>query len=269
MELDKKLLHRIMNDDNMSSRHTVGKKYGLGKRLASYYWYIAQNYQSILGKSAKERRMLIIGDLHAPFIREGYLEFCKKIYSKHDCNEVMFTGDLIDNHFSSYHETDPDGHSAGLELEKAKSQIKDWYEAFPVANVCIGNHDALPARKAMTAGLSNHWIKPISEVVKTPNWTYAEEFIVDGNKYCHGTGRKARNRAKDDMISVIQGHYHSESYLEYLVGQNYKIFAMQIGCGVMQKAYAMAYGRNFKKMHINCGVILENGTLPILEFMEL
>ena len=42
---------------------------------------------------------------------------------------------------------------------------------------------------------------------------------------------------------------------------------MQIGCGVDDKAYAMAYGKNFAKNHINCGVII-NGN-PILEYMKL
>ena len=47
------------------------------------------------------------------------------------------------------------------------------------------------------------------------------------------------------------------------------MFAMQIGCGVDDRSYAMAYGKHFDKMHINCGVVLENGTLPILEYQKL
>ena len=42
---------------------------------------------------------------------------------------------------------------------------------------------------------------------------------------------------------------------------------MQLGCGVDDKAYAMAYGKNFSKNHINCGVII--GDTPIIEYMEL
>lgn len=269
MKLDLELLHRIMSDTTMKSRHTVAVKYNLGKRAASYYWFISQNYGAINGAPKDERRVLSVGDLHAPFIKEGYLEFCKEIYVKYACTEVVFTGDIIDSHYSSYHETDPDGHAAGEELARAKKQIKEWHSIFPHSKVCIGNHDAIPNRKAMTAGLSAQWIRKIGDVLDTPTWEYAEEFFIDGNKYCHGTGRKAKPRAKDDLISVIQGHYHSESYVEHFVGQRYKIFALQVGCGVDHKAYAMAYGRNFKKMHLNCGVILENGTLPILEYMKL
>lgn len=47
------------------------------------------------------RNVLVIGDLHAPFIKEGYLEFCKEIYIKHNCNEVVFMGGIVDSHFQA------------------------------------------------------------------------------------------------------------------------------------------------------------------------
>lgn len=212
---------------------------------------------------------LIIGDLHAPFTRAGYLDFCKEIRDKYFCNNIIFIGDLVDNHFSSFHDTDPDGHGAAEELRLAKLQLQEWYKAFPVAKVCIGNHDLIPIRKSFNAGLSKMWIKSISEVLNTPNWEYEEEFLIDDVLYVHGTGRKAINRMQADLISVVQGHYHSESYIQYAVGKFKKMFAMQLGCGVDDKSYAMAYGKHFDKMHINCGVVLDGGNLPILEYMKL
>lgn len=282
MELKLSVLREILTMAIVPSRTKLGEQFGLSDRVAGYYKFAADNAKLITGAvndgvlsvpddivDNTEKRVLVIGDLHTPFSRYGYLQFCQEIYNKYNCNKVVFIGDLIDNHYSSYHESDPDGHSAGAELLKAKEEMLNWYRAFPKAKVCIGNHDAIPYRKAMTAGLSATWLKTIEEVIETPNWEFSEEFIIDGNMYCHGLGRKARQRAKSDLISVIQGHYHSESYIEYFVGRRYKIFAMQIGCGVNDKAYGMAYGRHFNKMHINCGVVLENGQLPILEFMKL
>lgn len=224
--------------------------------------------QSIRNESIGSR-VLVVGDLHAPFIKAGYLEFCESIYKKYSCNRVVFIGDIIDNHYSSYHETNPDGMSAGTELLKAKAEIALWYKVFPSAKVCLGNHDLISDRKSMSSGLSASWIKTIDEVLETPGWEYSEEFTIDNVMYIHGTGRKARTRTRKDLTSIVQGHYHSESYIEYYVGNNFKIFAMQIGCGVERKSYAMAYARHFDKPHINCGVVLENGTLPIIEYMDL
>lgn len=217
----------------------------------------------------KTNRVLIVGDLHVPFERTGYFEFCKNIYIKYNCNKVIFIGDLIDNHFSSFHDTDPDGHSAGEELRLAKLSIAKWYKTFPKAKVCLGNHDNIPIRKAFNTGVSTAWIKSVGEVLDTPDWEYEEEFILDNILYTHGIGRKAFARMQADLTSVVQGHYHSESYIQYSVGRSYKLFAMQVGCGIDDKSYAMAYGKHFNKMHINCGVVLENGKLPILEYMDL
>ena len=85
----------------------------------------------------KERRILIIGDLHAPFTLEGYLEHCQEVYANYNCNQVIYIGDILDNHAFSYHEPDPSGLSAGNELKLAKKFVKDWYKAFPIADVLI------------------------------------------------------------------------------------------------------------------------------------
>ena len=68
--------------------------------------------------------VLVIGDIHAPFERKEYLQFCKDQYKKHNCNKVVFIGDIIDNHYSSYHETDADGLGGDTELSLAIKSIK-------------------------------------------------------------------------------------------------------------------------------------------------
>ena len=45
----------------------------------------------------KENRILVIGDLHAPFDLDGYFEHCKEVYAKYNCNKVVFIGDVIGN----------------------------------------------------------------------------------------------------------------------------------------------------------------------------
>jgi len=96
---------------------------------------------------ANERRKLIIPDLHAPFVEPGFFEHCRDIYHKWNCNSVHFTGDLLDNSFSSFHEIAPDGKSAGDELALAIEQIKPFWEEWKEATVCIGNHDAIISRR--------------------------------------------------------------------------------------------------------------------------
>ena len=211
-------------------------------------------------------RTLIVGDLHIPFQKSGYLRFCKKINKKYKCNNVVFAGDILDNHYSSFHQTDPDGYGGSEELRLAKKMIQKWYEAFPHASICAGNHDSIPNRQAFKAGLSNHWMRPIKEVLDVPNWTFADEWIFDDVKYVHGLGRNAKSRCQQDLISVCQGHYHSESYIHFFQGETKRLFALQIGSGIDGKSYAFEYAKHYKPMHLNCGVVVD-GVLPIIEYM--
>ncbi len=216
-----------------------------------------------------DRNVLVVGDLHLPFSKAGYLEFCVEQYKKHNCTDVVFIGDIIDNHYSSFHEADPDGHGAGDELDKAYVELAKWKKAFPVAKVCLGNHDLIPNRKAFSAGLSNRWIRSISDVFKLDGWEFAEEFEIDNVVYTHGTGSKAFKKATDDMCSYVCGHWHTELSVTYKVGRRFKIFGVQAGCGVDVKSYAMAYGKYFKKPAIGCALIKENGKVALVESMEM
>lgn len=202
-----------------------------------------------------EDRILVIGDLHEPFCLDGYLAHCKSVYSKYNCNKVIFIGDVIDNHYSSFHEQDPDGLGAGDELDLAIKRLSRWYKAFPVADVCIGNHDRIITRKAFAGGVPKRWIKELADVLETPNWTFGTRFVYNDVQYIHGESGRATKKAKDDMQSTVQGHRHTEMFTEFSVGANHKVFGCAVGCGIDSSSYAMAYGKNFKKPAIGCAVI--------------
>jgi predicted phosphodiesterase len=213
--------------------------------------------------------ILVIGDLHAPFTLPKYLQFCREQQEIHDCGTVIFIGDIIDNHFSSYHESDPDGYSAGEELDRAIDMISDWYHTFPKATVIIGNHDRLVYRKAYSSGVSKKWIREYKDVLNTSGWDFVENIEIFNININHGEGGTARNRIKSELQSQIQGHLHTQLYVDFLVGATFIVFGMQVGCGVDVKSYAMAYGKNYKKPAIGCGVVLNKGTLPIAIPMKM
>ena len=216
----------------------------------------------------EERRILVIGDIHAPFELDGYFEFCKETYANYNCNQVIFIGDLIDNHFASYHSTDPNALGGGTELEYAIDDIKKWYKEFPVADVLIGNHDRIIMRKAFDSAIPKQWIKSYNEVLGTPEWNWTERIVYDNIQFVHGEGGTARTKAKNDMQSTVQGHIHTQAYTEWMVGRNFRVFGMQVGCGVDGDSYATAYAKNFKKQAIGCGVVLD-GKVAINELMDL
>lgn len=214
-------------------------------------------------------RVLVIGDIHAPFDLDGYLDFCKETYERYNCNKVVFIGDVIDNHYSSYHETDADGMGGGAELAFAIKKLAPYYKAFPEAKVMWGNHDRLIMRKAQTGGIPAEWIKSMSEVLQVPKWEFMYDYYLDGVRYTHGDGSgKAKSACVRDMQSTVTGHYHTDFYVNYHVGANRRVFGMAVGCGIDDRTYAMGYAKGGKKSAIGCGVVLD-GTTAIAVPMKL
>ena len=188
----------------------------------------------------KETRVLVIGDLHEPFCLDGYLDHCKKTYAEYN---------------SSYHEADPNGLGAGDELEFAIRKLKRWHNAFPKLDLTIGNHDRLIRRKAFSGGIPKQWIKEYSDVLNVKGWNFTERVVIDNVQYIHGESGAALKKAKDDMMSTVQGHRHTEMGTTWACGANFKIFGCAVGCGINHEKYAFAYGKNFKKPSIGCAVV--------------
>ena len=218
-----------------------------------------QQLKALESLRRKERRILVIGDLHCPFEKEGYFEFCLETYDRFNCNQVLLIGDLVDSHATSRHETDPDGMSAKTELERAIEDLQKWSEAFPVATVIIGNHDRVVMRRAFSSSIPSMWIKSFNEVLGT-SWDWTERAEFDGVQFVHGEGGTARTKAKNDMQSTVQGHIHTQAYVEHFCGNRNRIWAMQVGCGLDRDSYAAAYSKHYKKQAIGCGVVIGGHT---------
>lgn len=219
----------------------------------------AQQKKALDYLRAKERRILVIGDLHCPFELDGYFEFCLDTYDRFACNQVIFIGDLIDSHATSRWESDPNGMSPKTELEQAIADLQKWREAFPVADVIVGNHDRVVMRRAFSSSIPSMWIKSFNEVLGT-SWNWSERMEYDGVQYVHGEGGTARTKAKNDLQSTVQGHIHTQAYVEWMVGNRTKLFSMQVGCGLDRETYAAAYAKHYKKQAIGCGVVIGGHT---------
>ena len=220
-------------------------------------------------READTRNILVVGDLHEPFCLDGYLDFCLEQYETWNCTDTIFIGDIIDNHYTSFHEIDIEAEYTGKqELEVAINRIARWYKAFPDATVILGNHDRMIMRKAQTSLIPSKWIKSYKEVLEVPNWDFVDRLEIDGVQYIHGEAGTARTKCRADMQNTIQGHLHTQCYIEHYCGQNFRVFGMQVGCGIDHDSYAMAYAKRGKKPAIACGVVL-GGNIPINLLMPL
>ena len=212
-----------------------------------------------------KKNVLVIGDLHLPFCMPGYLEWCQEQQQLWDCGTVIFIGDLADFHYASFHNIEHNALGGATEYEKMLEELGRWTTAFPVAKVTVGNHDLIPFRKGFAGGLTERMMKSWRQLFNAPKgWDFAEKFIIDGVLYTHGTSA-AIPRMVNSRISVVQGHLHSQQYVNWSQSEINRLFAMQVGCGIDNDSYAFVYGKSFvKKPVLGCGVVLDSGQIPIV-----
>jgi len=185
-------------------------------------------------------------------------------------DQVIHIGDIVDNHALSYHESDQDGFSAGHEYERAMQRMKEWYRMFPDVKVCIGNHDALPLRKAKTHGIPRQMLKEIGDIWQAPKgWEFDWSYDIEGVRYQHGTGFSGKyahsTAAERNRQNTVIGHVHAVFGVNYLASDKDLIWGMAVGCGVDVDAYAFEYGKYFpRKPIIGCGIVIDGRVaLPI------
>lgn len=244
-------------------------KYGYEKDIKD----LKENIKKTRGITSSNGNILIIGDLHLPFQREGYLEFCMKVRDLYNCGTIVNIGDEVDNHAINFHEHDPDGYSSGHEVLIAYREMQKWIQEFPEMYLCNGNHTMLPLRKAKALGMSRAYLRTFNEIWDAPQeWQWAPSWEIDDVIYTHTAGgvSGALNKAGANRQSTVCGHAHSQSSVMWSATHRDIIFGMYVGCGIDPTAYAMEYGKELdKRPVISCGVVLDYGRQAFVVPMDI
>jgi len=207
-------------------------------------------------------RVLVIGDVHEPVSHPGYLSFCKDLYRKQKCNQVVFIGDVADFQAISFHTKNPQCPGPDDEYILTKQKIQKWYKAFSKARICIGNHDERLIRLAESVNIPSKFLRDFSDIWKTPGWDWKYDHIIDEVYYFHGTAfggtHPAYNAAGKMLMSTVMGHLHARSGIKWRANPLKRIFALDTGCGIDVDAYQFAYGRHIKERPIlSAAVVLD------------
>lgn len=218
-------------------------------------------------------RVLVVGDCHCPAMRPEYPDFLWETYKEWKCNRVVFIGDVVDWGSISYHEKNPSEFSFTEERDKARAQVAILYKMFPKADWMLGNHDDLPKRKTITAGMGEDLLRPTSEYWRVPGWRVHPRWAkldIDGTLYMHGDRGKggmqaAWKNSRDLFRSTVQGHCHTEMGVWWWVNDDFRVFGMNTGTGVDDDTLAMLYNKTCnRRSALGCGIVLA-GTNPYIE----
>lgn len=216
---------------------------------------------------------IVISDMHWPYAHPDTVPFLKALKKKYKFDTVICIGDEVDFHDSSFHDSDPDLDSAGVELEKAIEGLQPIYKLFPKVTVIESNHGSMVMRKALVGKIPRKAIKAYRDVLDAPKgWNWIFDTILQtplGPVYfCHGKSGAAGTLAKTYGMSCVQGHYHEKAQITYISTPEKLMFDAHTGCLADDKSLALGYNKVNPKRPIVSVLIIING-IPQLVPMVL
>lgn len=220
----------------------------------------------------KAQRILVIGDLHAPYQHPDALEFLCHIRDELGPDLVVNVGDETDYHALSFHDSDPNLDSAGAELEKSKVFLSQLYDEFPQMLICHSNHGSMQFRRAKAHGIPVQMLKRYRDVLLPGrenagwSWRYAWRINTDLGPviFKHQPSGPILGDAAHEGANLVCGHLHGNFSIDYAGSSDRLYYGMQTGCLIDKHAMAFAYGKHAKgKPVIGCCVII-NGTPQLI-----
>lgn len=221
----------------------------------------------------QDENILVIPDIHHPFSHKYALDFVVDTYNRFNCNRVVCIGDFFDIYSLSRFLKDPRSFSLTDEFQMAKKKAKKWFDVFPYVDYVLGNHDLRINKRLTEAGVPMDFMKSYSEIFEIPTgWSINNSVEINKVRYTHGdrSGTEPHAQiARDLRQSVVSGHAHTVGGISFMTSLNDRIFAMGVGCLIDQDTYVFAYAKEATKRPVlGCGVVLDNGKLPIFVPME-
>lgn len=212
------------------------------------------------------QNILFISDTHFPYHHPDTFKFLSAVKRKYGCTAYRHVGDIVDNHYPSYHEIEPGTYDGETELRLARQSVHTLYELFPELVISEGNHDALPLRKAKTAKIPEAHIRNYNDVFNVPDswrWVRQELMRTDAGDtlLTHSVGSNARSNATRLSLNSVQGHHHSEFGVFWYADNASLRWHMSTGCliNISSPAFNYARGAVLRRPVLGCGVIV-NGS---------
>jgi predicted phosphodiesterase len=183
-------------------------------------------------------KILILPDMHAPWVNWPALEQAYKWSKRHKPDLVIQLGDLTDQKIWSRWQKDTDDFSPSEEFIAAEKVLKRLHKMFPKMVIIRGNHDTRILSKAVEAGIPAQMFKDVDEVFNYKGWTWIGQnkklkintvrgpvLVVHGDEQGGTVAQKSRILG----LSVLQGHTHKVS-VTYTTTLNGTVFGAEMGC---------------------------------------
>ena len=209
--------------------------------------------------------ILTISDQHMPYQHPDMFIFLAAIKKKYKPTLIVNMGDSVDCHALSFHDSDSDLPSAGDELKRAITCIKQMEKMFPTMITIDSNHGSLAERKFKHHGIPMKYLATPQQIYGVSDkWTWQNDLTVklpNGQDcyFAHGMVKQGVKLASQRGVNTVQGHFHTDFRIDYIGNPSDLLFSMQVGCMIDSKALAFAYDKlNLNRPIIGTGLIIDS-----------
>lgn len=219
-------------------------------------------------------RVLVIGDLHSPYMHKDAVPFLTAIKKKYKPDLVIQIGDEVDHHAMNFHDHDPDLPSAGDELERAIKRLLPIYKLFPHVEVIESNHGSMVYRKAVSNGMPRSVFKSYRDMLRAPKgWKWSPDLILklSNGAHCyfhHGKSAAPMALSHSMSMSAVSGHHHPKFCVNYWANPLGLYFQAFTGCLVDDKSLALAYNKTDLLRPIIGSLIILDGHPKLLPLVK-
>jgi predicted phosphodiesterase len=204
-----------------------------------------------INRNKTYRRVLILPDIHAPWVGWDALKQAKRWHDTHDPDLVIQLGDLTDQKIWSRWQSDVDDYSPSQEFEEAEKALKKIHKWFPNMLILRGNHDERIKLKAIEAGIPGMMFNDVNDVFDFEGWEWIDRednLIIKTPRgpvlFQHGDEMGGNVAAKSRILgmSIVQGHTHKVSITYTQTPANH-FFGAEFGCLMDVNSKAARYAQ--------------------------
>jgi len=234
----------------------------------------------------QNKSVLVISDLHCPYVHQDAFKFLKALKKKYKPDRIIQIWDELDNHWISFHDSDPDLDGAGEELVKARKQLQELEKIFPIMDLVHSNHWSLLYRRGKAHWIPKHMLLGYKDVIfweknkqweivrkKWDWWSWHDNITLELSNwekcfFAHEAEANIMKHAGHFGMNMVAWHRHSKFEVGYISSPHSLRFWMVVGCLLDHKSLAFEYNKlQSKRPILWVWVIIE--WIPILVPMLL
>lgn len=214
------------------------------------------------------RSILVLPDMHAPWVHWPAIERAARWAKKHKPDIVVQLGDLIDAKSWSRWPGETDDYSPDQEWAETVACLKKLYRLFPKMEILSGNHDRRHLIKAAESKIPSQLVRTFNEVFPFKGWNWhldpRKKLILDTVNgkilFCHGDedGGTPLDKASFFGTSVVQGHDHKAAINYRQVGDKF-LFGVSAGNLMNPESKAADYNARSSKGSVQGFLVVKNG----------